>query len=78
MPTAKTTTLTFGMEPPLKAALGAGPQREHRTTANLVEVLIRDLCGRRGTAILEQQPLFETGTSKRDHQANTSQMARDD
>jgi len=44
----------------------------------MVEVLMRDWRGRRGIAILEQQPLFETGTSKRDHQANTSQMARDD
>lgn len=78
MPTAKTTTLTFGMEPPLKAALRTAPEREHRTTASLVEVLIRDWCGRRGTAILEQQPLFETGTSKRDHQASASKMARDD
>ena len=46
MATAKTTTLTFRIEPGLKEALRTAASREHRSIANMVEVLIRDYCGR--------------------------------
>lgn len=46
MATAKTTTLTFRIEPGLKEALRTAAAREHRSIANMVEVLIRDYCGR--------------------------------
>lgn len=59
MATAKTTTLTFRIEPGLKEALRAAAAREHRSIANMVEVLIRDYCGRNGIAILEQGALFD-------------------
>lgn len=61
MATAKTSTLTFRIEPALKEALRAAAEREHRSIANMVEVLIRDWCGRNGIAIPEQSALFDEG-----------------
>ena len=59
MATAKTTTPTFRIEPEVKEALRTAAQREHRSNANMVEVLIRDYCGRSGIAMSEQGSLFE-------------------
>jgi hypothetical protein len=59
MAASKTTTLTFRIEPGLKEALRAAAAREHRSIANMVEVLIRDWCGRNRIAIPEQAALFE-------------------
>lgn len=59
MATAKTTTLTFRIEPSLKEALRNAAVREHRSIANMVEVLIRDYCGRNGITIPQQGTLFE-------------------
>jgi len=53
MATAKTTTLTFRIEPELKDALREAADREHRSIANMVEVLIRDYCERNGISISE-------------------------
>ncbi len=58
MATAKTTTLTFRIEPGLKEALRTAAACEHRSIANMVEVLVRDYCGRNGIAIPEQVTLF--------------------
>ena len=46
MATAKTTTLTFCIEPELKEALRTAAEREHRSIANMVAVLIMDHCER--------------------------------
>jgi hypothetical protein len=63
MAAAKTTTLTFRIEPALKEALRTAAAREHRSIANMVEVLIRDYCGRNGIVIPEQGARFdESGT----------------
>ena len=62
---AKTTTLTFRVEPGLKDALRTAASREHRSIANMVEVLIRDYCGRHGIAIPEQRLLFDEGRKPR-------------
>jgi len=51
MATTKTATLTFRIDPALKAALREAAQLEHRSIANMVEVLIRDHCARKGIAI---------------------------
>ena len=51
MATTKTATLTFRIDPVLKEALRTAAQQEHRSLANMVEVLIRDYCGRNGIAI---------------------------
>ena len=54
MATGKTTTLTFRIEPAVKEALRTAADREHRSIANMVEVLIRDHCGRNGITIQAQ------------------------
>ncbi len=64
MATAKTTTLTFRIEPGLKEALRTAAAREHRSIANMVEVLIRDYCEKKGIVIPEQDDLFEEHDSK--------------
>lgn len=46
MSSIKTATLTFRIEPILKEALRTAAFREHRSIANMVEVLIRDYCER--------------------------------
>ena len=53
MATGKTSTLTFRIEPALKEALRASAAREHRSIANMVEVLIRNYCERNGIPIPE-------------------------
>jgi hypothetical protein len=58
MATGKTSTLTFRIEPALKEALRAAAEREHRSIANMVEVLIRDWCVRNRIPIPEQGALF--------------------
>ena len=57
MGTGKTTTLTFRIEPALKVALRTAADQEHRSIANMVEVLIRDYCARNAIAIHEQRRL---------------------
>lgn len=59
MATAKTTTLTFRIEPALKEALRTAATRDHRSIANMIEVMIRDHCGRNGITIPEQAALFD-------------------
>jgi hypothetical protein len=54
MATAETTTLSFRIELGLKEAVRTAVQREHRSIGNMVEVLIRDYCGRNGIAVPEQ------------------------
>lgn len=51
MATIKTTTLTFRIEPGLKEAVRAAAELEHRSLANMIEIMIRDYCGRAGVAI---------------------------
>ncbi len=54
MATGKTTTLTFRIKPALKEGLRAAAEREHRSIANMVEVLIRDYCKRNDITIQAQ------------------------
>lgn len=51
MATAKTTTLTFRIEPELKEALRTAAEREHRSIANMVAVLIMDHCDKNGIPV---------------------------
>jgi hypothetical protein len=51
MAITKTATLTFRIDPGVKEALRTAAQQEHRSIANMVEVLIRDYCGRNGIEI---------------------------
>lgn len=57
MASGKTSTLTFRIEPALKEALRIAAEREHRSIANMIEVMIREHCGRNGITIQEQQAL---------------------
>ena len=57
MATQKTSTLTSRMEPYLKEALRTATDREHRSIANMVAVLIWDYCGKHGIRIQEPQTL---------------------
>jgi hypothetical protein len=47
----KTATLTFRIDPDLKEGLRAAATREHRSIANMVEVLIRNYCEQHGITI---------------------------
>ncbi|MAA75040.1 MAG: hypothetical protein CMN28_10060 [Salinisphaeraceae bacterium] len=49
---------TFRIDPVVKEALRTAAARQHRSIANMVEVLIRDYCGRNGITIAEQGDLL--------------------
>jgi len=51
MATNKTATLTFRVDPEVKEALRIAAQKDHRSIANMVEVLIRDHCERNDIAV---------------------------
>ena len=55
----KTTTLNLRVDPGIKEALRTASIREHRSIANMVEVLIIQHCKDVGISIPEQQALFE-------------------
>ena len=44
----KTATLTLRLDPALKEALRNAADQEHRSLANMVEVMILDYCDRHG------------------------------
>lgn len=56
MANAKTATLSFRIEPGLKEAIRSAADQEHRSIANMVEVMIREYCGRNGVAVAQQPP----------------------
>jgi hypothetical protein len=70
MATTKTTTLTFRIEPGLKEAVCAAAELEHRSIANMIEVMIRDYCGKAGVRIqapakpLESSPKRNAGAKQ--------------
>ena len=57
MRSGKSSTLTLRIAPSFKEALRVVADREHRSTANMVEVLIRDYCQRTGVPIPEPRDL---------------------
>jgi len=59
MASTKTATVTFRINPAVKEALRTAAAREHRSIANMVEVLIRDYCGQSGIAIPERGDLHD-------------------
>jgi len=60
----KTATLNLRIDPILKDAARIAAQREQRSIANFIEVLIRQHCESVGISIPEQQPLFEEGNNE--------------
>jgi hypothetical protein len=55
---AKATTLTLRIDPAIKEGLRAVAAQEHRSLANMIEMMILDYCGRNGVTIPEQDNLF--------------------
>lgn len=51
MPKTKTATLNLRIDPAVKEAIRAGAAREHRSVANMVEILIRRHCAEAGIPI---------------------------
>ena len=64
MATAKTSTLTFRVDPALKEALRTAAERDHRSIANMIEVLIRDYCTRNQISIPAKNGLRGKGRGK--------------
>jgi hypothetical protein len=58
MPKTKVSTLNLRIEPGVKEAVREAAAREHRSVANMVEMLIRRHCSDTGIAIPEQSELF--------------------
>jgi hypothetical protein len=54
----KTATLNLRIDPAIKEAVREAALHEHRSIANLIEVLIRRHCEQLGIPIPEQQALF--------------------
>lgn len=52
----KSTTLTLRIDPDVKEALRTAAEQEHRSITNMVEVLIREYCGRNNIDIQKSQP----------------------
>lgn len=64
MATEKTTTITFRIEPNLKEALRTAADQEHRSIANMIEVMIRGYCASSGIAIPESSASPQRGQKK--------------
>ena len=63
MPRTKVSTLNLRIEPAVKEAVREAAAREHRSVANMVEVLIRRHCDSAGIQVRyskENQPPGET------------------
>lgn len=58
MAKTKVSTLNLRIEPGLKEAVREAAAREHRSVANMVEMLIRRHCDRYGISIPEQNDFF--------------------
>lgn len=58
MAASKTATLTLRIDPGIKEGLRLVAEKEHRSLANMIEVMIRSYCADRQISIPEQQALF--------------------
>ena len=58
MAKTKISTLNLRIEPGIKEAVREAAAREHRSVANMVEVLIRRHCDQAGISIPEHNELF--------------------
>ena len=58
MAATKTATLNLRIDPVLKEAVRIAAMRDHRSIANLIEILIRQHCEDKGIPIPEQKELF--------------------
>jgi len=58
MPKNKTATLNLRIDPRVKEGIRLAADRDHRSVANMVEMLIRRHCANSGIRIPEQDELF--------------------
>lgn len=58
MAATKTATLNLRIDPVLKEAARIAAINDHRSVANLIEILIRQHCEENGIPILEQKEMF--------------------
>ena len=58
MVATKTATLNLRIDPHIKDALKSAASRDHRSVANMIELLIREHCEKEGISIPDQQDLF--------------------
>jgi len=54
----KTTTLNLRVDPAIKEAIKVAANRDHRSVANMIEMLIRKHCEQEGITIPEQHTMF--------------------
>jgi len=54
MAETKSTTLTVRVRPAVKEGLKVAAEKERRSLANMIEVMIRDYCARAGVALEEK------------------------
>ena len=66
MPKTKTATLNLRIDPGLKEAARIAAKQDHRSIANMIEILIRQHCEKVGIPIPEQQELFEENDGRED------------
>ena len=59
MVATKTATLNLRINPAIKEAAREAANREHRSVASFIEILIRQHCEAHGITFPEQQALFE-------------------
>ena len=55
---AKTTTLNLRINPLLKEALKIAAEKEHRSVANMIEVMIRQHCAEKRISIPDQKEML--------------------
>lgn len=58
MAAIKTATLNLRINPVLKEAIRIAAVEDHRSIANLIEILIRQHCEEKGIPIPEQREMF--------------------
>jgi len=58
MPKTKIATLNLRIDPGVKEAVREAADKEHRSVANMIEMLIRRHCDRAGIVIPEQNEMF--------------------
>jgi len=58
MKSKKTATLTLRINPDLKESLRDAAASEHRSIANMVEILIRDYCLLKGVKLGTENPTY--------------------
>lgn len=66
MANTKTATLSLRIDPGIKEGLSIMAEQEHRSLANMVEVMIRDYCRQHNVNVPEQQTRFTPEETNQD------------